>query len=391
MVKVVETQPKLQINIYDPYDLTWKAMLDSAISLTHRSSWNEIVNSEMRISKTAVNIEEVQVGRIVVINNQREKALIIEEMTATLMDEFWTITMIPLKGMLNYRICHPSDTTPFVGRSQAAVMMILPFNNLVTQTRDPDRKFWDSTGTINRFGVVALVDKGDTINFTVDWKTGYMGDTIVGLSKMHGDNKYPIGWNIYISSAWDAYHMETYQATDRSASQSVNNRVIFSEEYGNLTDATYTYSIKDWRNVVYVNWNNGTSDQNTPYGNRTHGSTVSFRRKEFIFDSSKKISTEVSHEGYSELNKRPHIETFTAEILHNPHTMSTYGEHWNLGDIVTVQSRNLKEGVLISIDAQITQIEEIYDNGLYSINATFGEARLTLIDLIKNSINSRRV
>jgi Siphovirus ReqiPepy6 Gp37-like protein len=391
MVKVVETQPKLQINIYDQKDLTWKAMLDSAISLTHRSSWNEIVNSEMRISKKAQNIQEVQVGRVVVINNQRDKALIIEEMTTNLMDEFWTITMIPLKAILNYRICHPTDTTPFVGRSQAAVMMIIPFNNLVSQTRDPDRKFWDSTGTKNRFGVVALVDKGDTIDFTVDWNTGYMGDTIVDLSKMHGVGKYPIGWNIFIPPTWDAYHMETYSATNRSVNQTVNNRVVFSEEYGNIVDATYTYSIKDWRNVAYVKWNNGTTDQNTPVGNTTRGATIGFNRKEIIIDSSKKNSTEVTNEGRSELNKRPHIESFTAEILHNPNTMSTYGEHWNLGDIVTIQSKNLKENVLISIDAQITQIEEIYDNGLYSINATFGEARLTLIDLIKNSIKSRRV
>lgn len=377
------------VNIYDQ-DLVWKGQIDSVHSLNHITSWHEIVNSEMKISRTAQGVEELQIGRILTINNQKDKALIIEDMTASLNDLYWNFTLIPLKAMLNYRICHPSDTTPFVGRSQAAVMMIIPFNNLVSQTRDPDRKFMDSTYTKNMFGVTDLVDKGDLIDFTVDWKTGYMGDTIVDLAKMHGDGKYPIGWNIYISDPWDAFHMNTYQAVNRTINQSINNPVVFSEDFGNITDAVYTYSIKEWRNVVYVNWNNGTADQNTPYGNKTHGVTRNFMRKEMLYDSSKKTANEVKNEGYSELNKRPHVESFTAEILDNSDTLSTYGVHWNLGDIVTVQSSTLKKDRLISVDAQITEIQEVYDQGSYSISATFGEGKLTLIQLIKNAIEQKK-
>jgi hypothetical protein len=183
--------------------------------------------------------------------------------------------------------------------------------------------------------------------------------------------------------------MDTYQGTNRTINQTTNNPVVFSEEYGNIKNADYTYSIKDWRNVAYMKWNDGTSDQNTPVGNSTYGATVSFNRKEIIIDSSKKTSNEVINEGYSELNKRPHVESFTAEIIDNEHTMSTYNEHWFLGDIVTIQTKSIKKNEIISVDAQITEIEEIYDNGQYTINATFGEGKLTFIELLKNAINQK--
>jgi hypothetical protein len=377
---------KLQLNIFDT-DLVWMGMIEEVESLILRSSWHEIVHSEMKVRRNAQGVEELKIGRILVVNNDREKALIIEDMSTALKDNFWTFTLTPLKGMLNYRICHPSDTGAFSQYEQSEVMMIIPYNNLVSQTRDPDRKFWDSTRTKNMFGVTDLKVYGDTIDFTVDWNTGYMGDTIVSIAKMYSAGKYPVGWNVYISSSWDSFHMDTYLATNRTINQTVNNPVVFSEEYGNIKNATYTYSIKDWRNVVYMSWTNGTTPTNTPVGNTTHGATVSFNRKELIVDSSKKISTEVQNEGKSELNKRPHVESFTAEIINNPNTMSTYGEHWDLGDIVTIQSKAIKKDEILSIDAQITEIEEIYENGEYNINATFGEGKLTLIQLIKNAIN----
>jgi hypothetical protein len=373
---------KLQINIYDR-DLVWKGMLDSVVHLVHRSSWHEIVNSELKVSRNAANIEELQPGRILVVNNQREKALIVEEINTTLDDQHWNVTCIPLKAMLNYRIVHPTDFAGLTARTQSAVMMIIPYSSLVSQTRDPDRKFWNTAETFNMFGVVGIKEYGDVIDFKADWNTGLMGDCIVNIAKMNKtEGSYPIGWNIYIPSAFNAYHMDTYQAVDKSILQNINPPVIFSEDFGNLKNASYTYSIKDWRNVVYVQWNNGTADQNTPLGNRTYGETVSFLRKEMVFNSSKKTSAEIQAEGYAELNKRPHVESFTAEIIHNPNTISTYGVDWFLGDVVTVQSSDL----MVSINAQITQVDETYENGEYTLAATFGEAKLNFVQLVKNSI-----
>ena len=387
---------KLQINIFTT-DLIWIGTVDAVESLVHRTSWHEIPSSEMSVSKTAQGVDELQIGRILVVNNQKDKTLIIEDLTASLDDEFIHYTLIPLKGMLNYRIAHPVDSGggsggKWTAKRQSEVMMWLATDNLIYQTRDPDRKFWDSTGLKNMFRIAALRSFGETIDFTVDWKTGYLGDTIVDVSKMYGvTTTAPLGWNVYITDDFSAFEMDVWYGSHKHINQATLPPVVFSEEFGNIKDASYEYSIKEWRNVAYMIWTDASDVlQESPVGNTDHGATISFNRKEIVIDSSKEITGEVISEGRSELNKRPHVQSFQAEIVNNTNTLSTYKNDWNLGDIVTIQSRAILKNQLISIDAQITAIEETYADGEYSINATFGEGRLSIFQLIKQSIEQKK-
>lgn len=383
----------LTVNVYDT-DLVWKALIEDIQSFTHRTSWHEIINSEMKISKTAQGIEELLVGRILVVNNDLTKALIVEDKNTTLTDTAWTISLLPLKGILNYRIAHPTDSAgglTWTDKQQSQVMTWLCYDNLVKQTRDTDRYFWNSTKTKNMLFTAGTTPNlfGEIITFKVDWNTGYIGDTIVDVAKMYAAGGFPIGWNVYIKSDFTQFVMDTYQGVSRTTEQTALPPVVFSEEYGNIKDAEYTFSIKDWRNVAYMTWNNGTADQSTATTNAAAGTTISFNRKEIIISSSKTTTNEVTAEGRSELNKRPYVESFTAEIINNTNTMSTYGTDWNLGDIVTIQSKSIVKDAVVTVHAQITQIEEIYDAGEYSINATFGEGKLSFVKLIKNAINHK--
>ena len=172
---------------------------------------------------------------------------------------------------------------------------------------------------------------GDLINYTVDWKTGEMGDTMTAISKMYGkEAKYPLGWNIYIKPDYSGFELNVWYGTHKHINQAINNPVVFSEEFGNIKNATYTYSIKEWRNVVYMIWDDNGVESEAPVGNYETGWTDSFNRKEMTINSNKKGIYEAIDEGYSELNKRPHVENFEAEIIHNPNTMSTYLKDWTL-------------------------------------------------------------
>ena len=66
--------------------------------------------------------------------------------------------------------------------------------------------------------------------------------------------------------------------------------------------------------------------------------------------------------------------------------MTTYLKDWFLGDIVTIQSKEMG----VTVDAQITEITETYADGLYSLEATFNEGQPNLIQLIKQEINRRK-
>jgi hypothetical protein len=372
--------------------------IDSVKTLVHRSSWHEIPNSELTVSKTAQGVDELEIGRILVVNNQRDKALIIEDLTASLDNDYITFTCIPLKGMLNYRIAHPVDSAgglTWTQRNQSQVMTWLVYDNLIKQTRDTDRYFWNKDRTKNMLELANPTTPplyGDVIDYKVNWDTGLLGDAVTSVAKMFGTGlaTVPLGWNIYINEDYSAFTFEVYKGTHKHINQTELPPAIFSEEFGNIKNANYSYSIKEWRNVAYVIWNDTTQDKETPVGNTSKGATVSFNRKEMIYNSSKNLSGEVISEGKSELNKRPHIESFTAEIINTDNTMTTYKTDWDIGSIVTVQSKEVVKNNLISIDAQITEIEETYDAGEYSINATFGEGKLTLIELIKQSIEQKK-
>jgi ReqiPepy6 Gp37-like protein len=381
----------IMINIFDT-DLVWKGAIDNVKSLVHRTSWHEIVNSEMTISRTAQNADQLAIGRIVVVNNDLKKALFIEEITANAADDYFNIYLMPLKGLLNWRIAHPTDSGSFTATTQAEVMMMLVYRNLYSQGRDNDRKFWNKAGTINMLSVAAFKTYGDQLDLTVDWETGLLGDLLIQVANAFDDvaGKYPIGWNLYIKDDLTGYEFDTYKTTNRSIRQATNNPVVFSEDYNNIKDASYDHSLRDFANMAYVTWNDGTNDQTTAIANRKNKQTIGFDRKEVLLDSDFETANQVKADGMAELNRRPYVQTFTAEILDNPNTMSTYGIDWFLGDIVTVQTKSILQNTTISVDAQITEIEEVYDSGEYSINATFGDAKLTLIKKIKQAIKQKK-
>jgi len=211
----------------------------------------------MVVSKTAQGVEELQVGRILVVNNQRDKALIIEDINAVLNDEFLSFTCIPLKGMLNYRIVHPTDSAnglAWTQRRTSQVMTWIMYDNLIKQTRDTDRYFWNNDRTKNMLQLAFLTREfGDTIDYKVDWDTGLMGDAITSVAKMYGvSTTVPLGWNIYITENYDAFEFDVYFGKHKHIHQTTLPPVVFSEEFGNIKNATYEYSIKDWRNDAYM-------------------------------------------------------------------------------------------------------------------------------------------
>lgn len=60
-----------------------------------------------------------------------------------------------------------------------------------------------------------------------------------------------------------------------------------------------------------------------------------------------------------------------------------YEKDWGLGDIVTIQNKDWG----VTMDARITDIKEIYEMDGFSIEATFGNSRPTLIQKIKQELS----
>jgi len=85
--------------------------------------------------------------------------------------------------------------------------------------------------------------------------------------------------------------------------------------------------------------------------------------------------------GQSKLAEYADLKTYECKI--NPFSNLRYKEDYDLGDIVTCTSK--KWGV--TIDARITEVEEIYEENGVSLNVTFGNNIPTLIDKIKQVVS----
>jgi hypothetical protein len=374
----------LQVNIYDT-DLKWRGMLEEVESLVHRTSFNEIVLSEMKVSRTSSHFSEIQVGRILVVNNRLDKALLIEEIEYSIPDEFITVNLSPLKGILNYRLLVPFDSEDFKSQRQGVVMAELVKQQLVTQTRDINRRFTNSTG-VNLLHIYSPSRTyGDLIDYyTKDWVDLYLGDIITQISRM--GSGYQLGWNISISPTYENLLFDTYRSTDRTINQTLNPPVIFSTEFGNIQKIDYFESIKEWKNHIFTVYEDELEKIFHVESENQTEPAKSFKRRELFLESNQKSEASASTDGISELNKHPKVQSFSCEVIDNPHTMSTFERDWYIGDIVTVQFKEFG----IQFDLQVLEVEEVFSDNIYTIRVSFGEGKPSVLKIIKNHLQSKR-
>lgn len=179
---------------------------------------------------------------------------------------------------------------------------------------------------------------------------------------------------------------EVYKGIDRSASQSVNQRCIFSKEFDNILEQEYTDSLNNYKNLCLIG---GTGDG---YARKlvTVGNSIGLDRYE-IFNDQQSLSNEVDNvvmtdadytnlligKGNETLAGTNEIQTFVNKI--NLNSNLKYKIDFNLGDIVTIVSKKWN----ITIDSRIIEIEEAYEADGLTVSATFGANIPTFIDKIK--------
>lgn len=169
--------------------------------------------------------------------------------------------------------------------------------------------------------------------------------------------------------------LDFYKPVDRSASQSVNPRVVFSEQYDNLTTTTCTYDKTGYKNVVVVaGEGEGINRRRTtvPADNLPAG----LDRRELYVDA-RDISSndgEIAEDEYNQLlDERGKEALSEATIIQSmegtvePLHMYTYKQDYFLGDIVTVRN---KYGV--QMDTQVLEVVEVWDENGYTCTPTFG-------------------
>ena len=190
-----------------------------------------------------------------------------------------------------------------------------------------------------------------------------------------------VGFKILYKRSYMEFY--TYTGLDKSAGQSVNPRVVFSEEYDNLTASEYAYSEVSKVTSAYVAGEGEGLDRTIVEVD--DGSTGWDRFEAFVDDRSSREEGMTDAEYLEMLASKgweaqtPAAENFSGSTIDSRTTI--YKKDWDLGDIVTVFSKRWNK----KISVRITEIEEVDEESGSRVVIYVGPTEPMITDVLKEN------
>lgn len=172
---------------------------------------------------------------------------------------------------------------------------------------------------------------------------------------------------------------EVYKGIERTLSQGINARVIFSDSYRNLNNALYRFNNQLEKTLAVV----GGEGEGSSRTYVTIGGGGGLALREVFVDARDLTSENISKAEYLEaLRQRgwsklaEYIVSESMECEAEADINFRYLEHYDLGDIVSVD----KHSWGIKMNQRITEIEEVYQDGGMFVVPTLGDALPQTVD-----------
>lgn len=213
----------------------------------------------------------------------------------------------------------------------------------------------------------------------VDWQSRFKNlvDELESISFSAG-----LGWDVFLDLEQQKWVFEVYVPRNLTASQSELPPVIFSIDFDNIKNQTFTESSVNYKNYGYIGGQGEGEDRAVVEVGNASGLS---RIETFIDARDIEDGENLTVRGQQKLQEMQKIVSFESEIL--TYGPFVYEKDWDLGDIVTVQDK--KWG--ITLDTSITEVKEIYEPSGFRLEATFGNTMPTLIERIKKTIDAPMV
>lgn len=165
---------------------------------------------------------------------------------------------------------------------------------------------------------------------------------------------------------------ETYQGKDRTFSQRINNRVVFSENHSNLNNVIYRYNNQNLKTFAIVG-GQGEGDARIYY---ELGGGDGYDLREIFVDAK-----DINPEGLTAAQYKAALLQRAQEALNEAIASETlecetdaavnfiYKEDYDLGDIVTVRKNKWN----LYMNQRITELSEVYEYGGMTVVPTLGD------------------
>lgn len=358
--------------------------IDNYESLMITRSWHGIGVLEMRINRYKQHVDKLQRNNIIFPYNRLDCGFVIlykeiEINESGKASENWLIRAESLKAWFKER-----TTIPPVGESSDAItadaetVMRHYVKNNVVEPYKPGFKMSDIYLADNK-------KRGEVI----EWQSRYknLADELEKISKQSG-----LGWNVEIDYENKRYVFVVNEGKDLTASQSDLPPIIFSTEFETLKELQYVESDLNYKNFAIVAGQGEGADRRIVMVGDADG----IDRRVLFVDArdieeedsegnplpDEEVEQKLRNRGKQRLSE--YEQEFFLEGQALTKSIAEYRKGYNLGDMVTLQSKDWG----VSMDARVTAVTETYEENSYNVDLTFNNDRPTIIDKIKQEIEN---
>lgn len=350
-------------------DFNYLAEIDDYESLAWRRRWHKPGDFELHINVNKQYTEQLQKGNIVLFG---DKAGIIRHREIKIDDTGKGGEELVIKGSSLSCIVGRRITIPPAGYAYDKVTA-----NIETIMKGyVDRNCINPVDTKRKIPLLELAsDQARGMKTTYQTRLKQLDEELEKLSLVSG-----LGWDITLDIENKKWVFDVFEGRSLTAGQAVNPPVIFSVDFDNIKAQQYVDSESGYRNIAYVGGQGeGVDRAITEVGEDTAGLD---RYETFVDARDLEDEINLPDRGRQKLSEMQEIKTFESEIMTDG--PFRYGEDWDLGDIVTVQNKKWD----LTLDTRITEVTEIYEKDGFRVEVTFGSNIPTLVEKIKQEIDS---
>lgn len=342
--------------IYDENFIA-QGIADTASSIIWANRFRQCGDFELHMSASAAMIDLLKEDRLVIRPDDDMVGIIegVEIGTEAENGDYLRVTGRCARSILARRIVW--DQTTLSGTAENAMRQLV--TDAFISPAIAERKY-------DKLALAAAHGYQDSV------QVQYTGENILeAIQDLAASNNY--GFKVALQGGMLV--LDFYKGVDRSARQTKNPRVVFSEEYDNLTASAYALNKADYKTVALVAGEGEGTDRRRAVVGRSADQSGLHRREVFVdardvSSDDGKITDEeymaqLAERGNIALSEAPVVESMEGTV--EPLQMYTYKQDYFLGDIVTVIN---KHGV--SVDAQLLEMVEVWNENGYSCTPTFG-------------------
>ncbi|GGJ62082.1 Gp37-like protein [Virgibacillus salexigens] len=377
---------KVPIRIYNKF-LDFEGEIDTYQSLQFGRSFHSIADFELHVNRYMHEAKKLTKGDIIGLGKQANKAAIILTKEIALNEngketENFKLTGCTLDGLMIRRIIVPPSHTAYDRKSGNAetVMKHYVMNHFVNPV-NPDRK-------MPHIEVAPNQKRGAYIDYESRF-TKTVAEVLEDISIKSG-----LGWGIFANFKTKKLIFDVIEAKDLTQGNPYGyDPVFFSPEFDTIKSQSFVDSDKDLKTVGYVGGQGeGINRQIITVGSKTGWDRIeTFIDARDVGDSEDKeqspeeIEQQLIERGQSKMSDMETLRSLEAEIKTpvKDVTPFQYEKHYDLGDKVQVVNKSWG----LTMEAPITEFQEIHEPTGFRLEATFGRSRPTLISKIKDKFN----